>query len=165
MGELTFVNPRTVDGEVLRQTAVRVSKGALQHSLADGGLRWRACDSIHDAVAGAAWVVAITRLDDPDPADPAAAATTTAPGALWRPPPAAAPPLVAAAAAPAGLEVLQTVGALAERVSAVAGSGGDGGTVALVFGREDAGFLPCELAAAQARRLMHARTRTFAHAY
>ena len=141
VGDLVFVNPRTADGDILRRSAVRVSKGALQHSLAAGGLRWRACAGLGDAVAGAAWVVAITRLDDaPAPGAPA-------PGeAARRPSPLPPPP------APPELEVLRTVGALADRVRAVAAAAGaeGGGAVALVFGREDAGFLPAELRAAQA---------------
>eukprot|EP00802_Teleaulax_amphioxeia_P018754 Tamp_18960.p1 GENE.Tamp_18960~~Tamp_18960.p1 ORF type:complete len:370 (+),score=52.06 Tamp_18960:3-1112(+) len=59
VGELVFVAPRT---NPLLRSALRASKGALQHSRAADKLAWRVCDSLDQALEDTGHVVAMTRL-------------------------------------------------------------------------------------------------------
>jgi tRNA G18 (ribose-2'-O)-methylase SpoU len=61
VGSLVFVAPRT---NPLLRSALRASKGALQHSISSDKLSWRVCDSLDEALAQSTHVVALTRLED-----------------------------------------------------------------------------------------------------
>ncbi len=61
VGSLIFVAPRT---NPLLRSALRASKGALQHSISSDKLTWRVCDSLDEALAQSTHVVALTRLEE-----------------------------------------------------------------------------------------------------
>mmetsp|Transcript_36870 Transcript_36870/g.57659 ORF Transcript_36870/g.57659 Transcript_36870/m.57659 type:complete len:353 (-) Transcript_36870:395-1453(-) len=66
VGNIIFVAPRAKDGNILARSAIRASKGALQHSNGQG-LNWKVCDSLEDAMGDdVGTVVAMTRLSEDD---------------------------------------------------------------------------------------------------
>ena len=144
VGSLVLVAPRT---NPLQRSALRASKGALQHSLSAGKLRWIVADSLEEALEGSSHAVAMTRLDTPEDLgsespptagqDDAAAGTLGGPdeareGAIW-----------------ARLQRKQMEGlrGLSRFLSSVRQQAHEErrGTLTLIFGREDAGFEQAEL--------------------
>ena len=144
VGSLVLVAPRT---NPLQRSALRASKGALQHSLSAGKLRWIVADSLEEALEGSSHAVAMTRLDIPEDLssespptagqDDAAAGTLGGPdeareGAIW-----------------ARLQRKQMEGlrGLSRFLSTVRQQAHEErrGTLTLIFGREDAGFEQAEL--------------------
>jgi tRNA C32,U32 (ribose-2'-O)-methylase TrmJ len=60
VGSLVFVAPRC---NPLQPTAMRASKGALQHSFSEDRLSWVVADTLEEALRGCKYVCGMTRLD------------------------------------------------------------------------------------------------------
>ena len=147
VGSLVLVAPRT---NPLQRSALRASKGALQHSLSAGKLRWIVADSLEEALEGSDHAVAMTRMDIPEDlgreSPPTAGQDDAAAGALAS---VGGPDEAGEGAMRARLQRKQMEGLkdLSRFLSTVRQQAREErrGTLTLIFGREDAGFEQAEL--------------------
>ncbi|EKX42792.1 hypothetical protein GUITHDRAFT_111161 [Guillardia theta CCMP2712] len=130
VGELTFVQPRA---NVLQQSAIRASRGALQHTYGNG-LRWRECETLEEAVGGKQ-PLAVDPLPFPSEEEEEAEAETSEEER----------DVLADMKKLFGAGELSGMFAEMRREAETSGS-----RLCLVFGREDTGFLPGELQALDA---------------
>jgi len=128
VGELTFVQPRA---NVLQQSAIRASRGALQHTYGNG-LRWRECETLEEAVGEGNCVIVMTRIAEEE--EEAEAETSEEERDVL-----------------ADMKKLFGAGELSGMFAEMRREAETSGSrLCLVFGREDTGFLPGELQALDA---------------